>query len=83
MIALPALVTAYTPFIDPLPIWSNDWTWALLLIPLCAAVAVVYKAVKCGSVSRIGREALVLFVTIVLGMILAAAALSAVVRMMR
>jgi hypothetical protein len=74
---------AYTPFIDPLPIWSNDWTWAILLIPLCAAVAVVYKAVKCGSVSHIGREALVLFITILVGMALAAAALSAVVRMMR
>jgi hypothetical protein len=73
---------AFTPFIDPLPIWSPDWMWAVLLIPLCAAVAVVYKAVKCGSVSRIPREALILFITIVLGMVLAAATLAGIVKWM-
>jgi len=71
---------AFTPFIDPLPIWSPDWMWAVLLIPLCAGVAIVYKAVKCGSVNRIPREALVLFITIIVGMVLAAATLAGIVR---
>jgi hypothetical protein len=73
---------AYTPFIDPLPIWSPDWMWVILLIPLCAAVAIVYKTIKCGAVNRIPREALVLFVTIVVGMLMAAAALAGIVKLM-
>jgi hypothetical protein len=73
---------AYTPFIDPLPIWSPDWMWILLLIPLCAAVAIVYKTVKCGAVHRIGREALVLFITIVVCMFAAAVALAGLVKLM-
>jgi hypothetical protein len=52
----------------------------VLLIPLCAAVAVVYKAVKCGTVSKIPKEALILFVTIIMGMFLAAAALAGIVK---
>jgi hypothetical protein len=72
----------FTPFIDPLPIWSPDWLWAVTLIPLCAAVAVVYKAIKCGAISRVPREALVLFITIIVGMALAAAALAGIVKLM-
>jgi hypothetical protein len=75
-------ILAFTPFLDPLPIWNPDWLWILLLIPLCAGVAIVYKAVKCESVHRIPREALILFVTIILGMVFAAVALSAVVKIM-
>jgi hypothetical protein len=73
---------AFAPFLDPLPIWSPDWLWAILLIPLCAGVAVVYKAVKCENVKRIPREALILFATIILGMALAAATLAGIVKMM-
>lgn len=73
---------AFTPFLDPLPIWSPEWLWVLLLIPLCAGVAVVYKAVKCQAVSSIPREAVILFITILVGMFLAAAALAGIVRMM-
>jgi len=69
---------AYTPLIDPMPIWVEGWVWSTLLIPLCIAVAVVYKTVKCKSVSRIPIESAQLFVTIVLFMLFAAAALSAV-----
>jgi hypothetical protein len=74
---------AFTPFLDPLPIWSPDWLWAVLLIPLCAGVAVVYKATKCESVTRIPREALILFVMIVMGMVFAAAALAGIVRLVQ
>ena len=74
---------AFTPFLDPLPIWSPDWLWMLLLIPLCAGVAVVYKAVKCEKVGRIPREAAILFITIILGMAFAAAALAGIVKIMQ
>ena len=76
-------ILSYTPFVDPLPIWSPPWLWAVLLIPLCAAVAVVYKAVKCGAVNRIPVEALVLFITILLGMLTAAATLAGVVKLVQ
>jgi hypothetical protein len=76
------LVLGFTPFVDPLPIWSREWVWSLLLLPLCAGVALVYKAVKCPQQERIGREAAGLFVTIIIGMIVAAAVLAGVVRFM-
>jgi hypothetical protein len=70
------MATGYVPFIYPLPIWVNAWIWPLLLLPLCLAVAVVYKSVRCSTMSRVPREATVLFITIVLGMIVTAAALA-------
>jgi hypothetical protein len=73
---------AYTPFIDPLPIWSPDWMWIVLLIPLCAAVAIVYKTIKCGAIRHVPREALVLFITIIAGLVMAAAALAGIVKLM-
>jgi hypothetical protein len=66
----------YTPFLDPLPIWIRPWIWPLLLVPLCLAVAVVYKSVRCKQMSRVPREAAILFITIVLGMVVTAAALA-------
>jgi hypothetical protein len=66
----------------PLPIWDRNWLWALLLVPLCAAVAVVYKSIRCSQMSRVPREALVLFITIVAGMIVAAAALAGLTALM-
>jgi flagellar basal body-associated protein FliL len=56
--------------------------WAVLLIPLCAALAIVYKTIKCGAVRRIPREALTLFITIIVCMVMAAAALAGIVRLM-
>ena len=41
-----AMTLAYTMFFDPLPIWVKPWFWPLLLLPLCLAVAVVYKCVR-------------------------------------
>jgi hypothetical protein len=73
---------AYAPFFDPLPIWDRNWFWALLLVPLCAAVAVVYKSIRCSRMSQVPRESLVLFITIVVGMIVAAAALAGIAAMM-
>jgi hypothetical protein len=73
---------SYVIFFDPLPIWARPWIWPLLLLPLCLAVAVVYKCVRCRQPSQVPREAAVLFVTIVLGMILAAAALAGLAAIM-
>ncbi|MGD0140630.1 MAG: hypothetical protein ABSD28_17315 [Tepidisphaeraceae bacterium] len=73
---------AYVPFFDPLPIWVKPWFWPLLLLPLCLAVAVVYKCVRCSRPSQVPREATVLFVTIVVGMILTAAALAGLAAIM-
>ena len=79
---LTLITLAYTPFFDPLPIWAKPWFWPLLLLPLCLAVAVVYKCVRCREMSSVPREATGLFITIVLGMILTAAALAGLVAIM-
>ena len=73
-----SLFVAYTPFLYPLPIWDY-WPW--LLIPLTAGVAIVYKSVKCQSMRQVPREALVIFVWILVGMAAAAGALAGVVRL--
>ena len=67
----------YVPFIYPLPIWDY---WPVLLVPLCAAVAIVYKSVKCQSMKTVPREALVIFVWILIGMVAAGATLAGVVK---
>jgi len=46
-------LAGWVPFVTPLPIWSFWW---VLLFPLIVAVAVVYKAVKCESTSRVPIE---------------------------
>ena len=48
------LLLAYRPFLDPLPVWDY---WYVLILPLCVAVSVVYKAMKCRSISQIPLEA--------------------------
>jgi len=70
---------AYRPFLDPIPVWP-DAVWPWLLIPLCVAVSLVYKAIKCGSMKEVPREAAVITVWIILGMIGAAIALAVLVR---
>lgn len=74
-------ILAWTPFLDPIPIWSNAvWPW--LLLPLAIAVALVYKSVKCRTMRQVPREAAVIAVWIVLGMVIAAVVLAGVVRAM-
>jgi len=73
---------AYTPFFDPLPIWARPWIWPLLLLPLCLGVAVVYKCVRCRDMSSVPREATGLFITIVVGMVVTAAALAGLAAIM-
>ncbi len=67
------------PFVAPLPVWDY---WYLLLLPLVAAVAIVYKAIRCGSMRQVPREAAILFVVILLVMVLAAGALAGLVTLL-
>ena len=56
---------AYIPFVTPLPVWDY---WAWLLLPLCIAVAVVYKTIKCRYVRQIPKEAAAITLWIILSM---------------
>jgi hypothetical protein len=80
MMLMPRLLAegGYVPFLYPLPIWDY---WPLLIIPLTAGVSIVYKSVKCQSMKSVPREALVIFVWILVGMAGAAGALAAVVKL--
>ena len=77
------LADGYIPFIYALPIWAEPWIWPLLLLPLCAAVAVVYKCVRCSSMSRVPRESMILFITILAGMFFTAAALAGMAKILQ
>ena len=82
LLAAPSLAAAeesFRPFWQPLPVWDY---WYLLLLPLCAGVSIVYKAIKCRDMKQVPREAAVIFVMIILGMVLAAVALLLLVRVM-
>jgi membrane protein YdbS with pleckstrin-like domain len=70
----------YELFKKPLPVWKY---WYLLLLPLCLAISVVYKAIRCESMRRVPREAIGLFVFIIVVMVAAAGALAALVNILR
>ncbi len=67
----------YIPFLKPAPVWSY---WYLLSLPLCLIITVVYKSVRCQSMSRVPREAAQLFAFILLVMVASAAGLGFLVR---
>jgi hypothetical protein len=70
------LLLAYRPFLDPLPVWHY---WFLLIVPLCAAVAIVYKSMKCSSMKQVPLEAGIIILWIIGGFSAAAVALMALV----
>ncbi|MGD1278269.1 MAG: hypothetical protein ABR964_13740 [Tepidisphaeraceae bacterium] len=80
---IPPDPVSYRPFLDPLPIWVRPWLWVVLLVPLCAVVAVVYKSIRCRDMSRVPREAATLLVTILVCMVLAAAVLAGIAKLMQ
>lgn len=43
-------------------------TRMLLLLPLCLSIAIVYKTTRCQNLREVPLAALILFVTIVVGM---------------
>ena len=69
-------ILAYQLFLDPLPIW-NYWPW--LLIPLATCVSIVYKSIKCKSMSTVPREAAGITLWIIGGMVFAGVVLWAIV----
>lgn len=74
---IPMSLLAYVPFLDPLP---GAWDyWYLLLLPLCIAVAVVYKSIKCASMRQVPREATTITLWILFGMAAAGAVLVGIV----
>ena len=68
---------AYTPFVSPLPVWDY---WPVLLIPLCVAIAVVYKAIRCESMTQVPWQSFVITLWILGGIAAAAVVLSVIVR---
>jgi hypothetical protein len=73
------LLASYRPFLDPMPVWP-DHVWPWLLVPLCVGVALVYKSIRCRTMSRVPREAGELVVFILVGMAAAAIVLGVLVR---
>jgi hypothetical protein len=72
-------VLAWKPFLQPLPgVWHNA-VWPLLMLPLCAAVAIVYKSIKCNSMRDVPKQAFEITLWIVLGMAFAATLLAGLV----
>jgi hypothetical protein len=69
----------YRPFLSPLPIWDH---WAWLIIPLALGVSIVYKAIRCTSMSKVPQEAFEIAFYIILSMILAAVILTGITRLM-
>ena len=69
-------ILSYVPFFSPLPIWDY---WYLLLIPLSAAVAVIYKSLKLANMRDVPWQAFVITVWILVGMTAGAAALAMIV----
>lgn len=76
-ITLLAQADPWRAFVSPLPVWN---VWYLLLVPLCAGVAVVWKSIKCESVARIPAQAAQLLFWILFTMVAAAAGLALLVR---
>lgn len=73
-----ALLAQYRPFVHPLP---GAWDyWPLLAVPLCAAVAVVWKSIKCHSMRSVPREAAAVTLWILVGMVAAGAVLGLLAR---
>ncbi len=68
----------YKPFLTPMPVWG-DAAWPWLLLPLCVAVAIVYKSIKCRTMRQVPKEATVLAIWIAAGMVVAAFVLALVV----
>lgn len=84
MLPAVAAVLAYRPFLDPLPIWRLPaWMWMpLLLIPLTAGVAIVYKSIKCNRMAKVPRQSAGLTLWILIFMFASAVALTLLVRVL-
>ncbi len=71
-------LAAYIPFLYPLP---GSWNyWYLWLLPLCVAVSIVYKSIKCATMEEVPRQAAVATMWILLAMAAAAIILTIIVK---
>ncbi len=59
-------LASYIPFLQPLPTVAH-WWW-LLLLPACAAISVIWKAVRLETLEHFWREAITMTVHSVLAM---------------
>ena len=59
-------LSAWRPFVTPAPLWDYWW---LLLFPLLASVAIVYKCTKVSKVRRVPGEAGQLWLSALVAMI--------------
>ena len=75
----PIAPLGYTPFMHPLPAWD---VWYLLAVPLCAAVSIVYKSIRCRSMRKVPVEAAKATGWIIVGLISAAVVLLVMVKVM-
>lgn len=73
------IVLGYIPFLQPLPTVAH-WWW-LLLIPVCVAISVTWKAVRLETLEHFRRESITMSVHAVLAMSALAAALMVLVRL--
>ncbi|HPD32346.1 MAG TPA: hypothetical protein PLL20_20320 [Phycisphaerae bacterium] len=55
-----------TLMINPLPLVR--WQQALLLLPLCLCISIIYKTIKCENLREIPMAVLKNWITIVIGM---------------
>jgi hypothetical protein len=71
---------AYRPFIDSLEMAVHNLGeyWMLFLFPLVLAISIVYRGTKVAHLHDLPREAGKMFVQIIVVMLLAALAISAV-----
>lgn len=69
----------YKAFQQPAHVWDY---WYLLLLPLCLAISIVYKSIRCESMKRVPREAILLFVFIIVVMVATASALAGLVNIL-
>ena len=65
-------------FARPMPIWDH---WYLLILPLCIGVALVYKAIRLDDMRLVPKQAVVIFLWILGGMVLAGAVLAGLVKL--
>jgi hypothetical protein len=70
---------AYTPFVQPLPIFAY---WAWLVLPLCVGVAIVYKSIRCEPMNKVPREAASITFWIMAGLAGAAVVLTVIVKIL-
>jgi hypothetical protein len=50
------------------PVTLTGWQHMLMLVPLCLAISIVYKTLKCENLREVPIASIVLCITIVVGM---------------